>query len=238
MAAAVLAACERLIRAAMDEIAAGRYEGLTVRNLAARLGVAPMSLYRHARDKEDLLAEVTDRLLAEAWEPAADIGETWAWIVEACDRFVRCWSASRPRCTCSCLTLLPRRRLWSGSARSSKCLRQAASRSKPRDVFMRPCTPTRWICRTGSIARAVACEQPGHGRSRHGMACLDDIATAVRGRTDCVAQRPTHGLSGLTEPQRPCGSRPSIAVDSRRVRTCRCDAQLIADLRYVVLINS
>lgn len=78
---------ERLIRAAMDEITAGRYERLTVRNLAARLGVAPMSLYRHVRDKEDLLDEVTDRLLAAAWEPAADRSDARAWLIEAYDRF-------------------------------------------------------------------------------------------------------------------------------------------------------
>ncbi len=78
---------ESLIQAAMEEIAAGRFERLTVRTLAARLGVAPMSLYRHVRNKEDLLDEVTDRLLAEAWEPALDRTDTRAWLVEACDRF-------------------------------------------------------------------------------------------------------------------------------------------------------
>ena len=44
---------------------------MTIRGLAAELGVAPMSLYRHVRDKNDLFDEVTDGLLAEAWKPRA-----------------------------------------------------------------------------------------------------------------------------------------------------------------------
>lgn len=42
------------------------FEKLTIRGLSARLGVAPMSLYRHVRDKDDLLDEVVDRLLGES----------------------------------------------------------------------------------------------------------------------------------------------------------------------------
>jgi TetR/AcrR family transcriptional regulator, tetracycline repressor protein len=80
---------EHLVDAATDEVAAGRYEQLTIRSLAAQLGVAPMTLYRHVRDKEDLLGEVVDRLLAQAWEPAAPASDTWAWIMEAADRLRR-----------------------------------------------------------------------------------------------------------------------------------------------------
>jgi TetR/AcrR family transcriptional regulator, tetracycline repressor protein len=77
---------EHLVDAATDEVAAGRYEQLTIRNLAARLGVAPMTLYRHVRDKEDLLGEVVDRLLAQSWEPTAPTTDTWEWVMEAADR--------------------------------------------------------------------------------------------------------------------------------------------------------
>jgi TetR/AcrR family transcriptional regulator, tetracycline repressor protein len=80
---------EQLVLAAMDEIAAGRYQQMTIRRLAARLGVAPMSLYRHVRDKEDLLNEVVDRLLSQTWEPTADPSDAWAWLTEAADRFRR-----------------------------------------------------------------------------------------------------------------------------------------------------
>jgi TetR/AcrR family tetracycline transcriptional repressor len=71
---------EQLVLAAKEEIEAGRYEQMTIRRLAARLGVAPMSLYRHVRDKEDLLNEVVDRMLAELWRPEADPGDPWAWF--------------------------------------------------------------------------------------------------------------------------------------------------------------
>ena len=57
-----------------------------MRSLAASLGVAPMSLYRHIRDKDDLLSEVTDRLLADAWRPAAAEDDWQAWIIEAASR--------------------------------------------------------------------------------------------------------------------------------------------------------
>ena len=56
---------------------------MSIRSLAADLGVAPMSLYRHIRDKDDLLDEVTDRLLARAWRPSAPGNDWQAWITEA-----------------------------------------------------------------------------------------------------------------------------------------------------------
>lgn len=80
---------EQLVLAAKDQIEAEGYEQLTIRSLASRLGVAPMSLYRHVRDKEDLLNEVVDRLLAEAWQPAADPADVRAWVTEAADRLRR-----------------------------------------------------------------------------------------------------------------------------------------------------
>jgi AcrR family transcriptional regulator len=67
----------------------GGYEQLTIRSLAADLGVSPMALYHHVRDKDDLLDEVVDRLLARAWKPRADPGEWRGWIVEAADKLRR-----------------------------------------------------------------------------------------------------------------------------------------------------
>ncbi len=77
------------MEAATEEVAAGRYKQLTIRSLAAQLGVAPMTLYRHVRDKEDLLGDVVDRLLARSWEPVTPTTDTWAWVVEAADRLRR-----------------------------------------------------------------------------------------------------------------------------------------------------
>ncbi len=59
---------------------------MTIRSLASDLGVAPMSLYRHVRDKDDLLDEVADGLLAEAWKPRTRRGGWRQWTIEAADR--------------------------------------------------------------------------------------------------------------------------------------------------------
>ena len=64
----------------------GRYEQMTIRSLAAELGVAPMTLYRHVRDKDDLLGELTDQLLAEAWRPRGSHDGWQSWITEAAGR--------------------------------------------------------------------------------------------------------------------------------------------------------
>ncbi len=54
-----------------------------------------MSLYRHIRDKDDLLDEVVDRLLAGLWRPAAEEGDWQAWIIEAASR-LRDFLVSQP----------------------------------------------------------------------------------------------------------------------------------------------
>ena len=72
-----------IIRAAVKIVRAGGYQEMTIRSLAAELGVAPMSLYRHIRDKDDLLDEVVDRLLAPAWRPSAAEDDWQAWLIEA-----------------------------------------------------------------------------------------------------------------------------------------------------------
>ncbi len=67
-------------------VRSGGFKEMTIRSLAAELGVAPMSLYRHVKDKDDLLTEVVDRMLARVWRPRKrDLG--WqAWISDAAER--------------------------------------------------------------------------------------------------------------------------------------------------------
>jgi TetR/AcrR family transcriptional regulator, tetracycline repressor protein len=62
---------------------------MTIRSLAGDLGVAPMSLYRHVRDKDDILDEVVDRLLARAWRPRAKDAHWKTWVAETADRLRR-----------------------------------------------------------------------------------------------------------------------------------------------------
>ncbi len=45
-----------------------------------------MSLYRHVRDKDDLLDEVTDGLLAEVWKPRTSRRQWRKWTAEAAER--------------------------------------------------------------------------------------------------------------------------------------------------------
>jgi len=80
---------EDIVRIAVEIVRTGGYQEMTIRSLAAGLGVAPMSLYRHIRDKNDLLDEVVDRLLAPAWRPSAAKDDRQAWLIEAAARLRR-----------------------------------------------------------------------------------------------------------------------------------------------------
>jgi AcrR family transcriptional regulator len=63
---------ERIVAAAVRHAEAGRLSEVTIRVLAAELEVSPMALYRHVRDKDDLLLAVTDVMLVR--HPVADKG--------------------------------------------------------------------------------------------------------------------------------------------------------------------
>ena len=86
---------EQVVNAAIRAIEHGGYEEMTIRSLAASLGVAPMTLYRHVTSKDDLLDEVADRLLAESWQPRARTEDWQAWTAEAA-RLLRNLLVSQP----------------------------------------------------------------------------------------------------------------------------------------------
>lgn len=56
---------ERIVVAAVDVADSDGLESLSMRKVADRLGVGAMSLYRHVRDKAELLDLMIDRVLAE-----------------------------------------------------------------------------------------------------------------------------------------------------------------------------
>ena len=68
---------EGIVDAALTLVDRAGIDGLTMRALARELGVDPMAVYRHVRDKDALLGEMCDRLLTELdpldpsgpWEP-------------------------------------------------------------------------------------------------------------------------------------------------------------------------
>jgi TetR/AcrR family tetracycline transcriptional repressor len=78
---------DQVIAAATLAIRAGGYEQLTIRSLAADLGSAPMSLYRHVKDKDDLLDGVVEQLLSDprSWRPLADERDWRHWVIEAAE---------------------------------------------------------------------------------------------------------------------------------------------------------
>ncbi len=66
---------ERVLRAAMAHADEGGLETFTMRKLAQALGVAPMSLYRHVANKDDLVDGIVDLVFDEIDLPAA--GAEW-----------------------------------------------------------------------------------------------------------------------------------------------------------------
>jgi AcrR family transcriptional regulator len=63
------------VNAAVALADAGGFESLSMRNLAEELGAAPMALYRHVANKEDLLDGMVDVVFAEMYPPV--IGGDW-----------------------------------------------------------------------------------------------------------------------------------------------------------------
>jgi AcrR family transcriptional regulator len=68
----------RVVRAAIRLADADGIEAVSMRVLAARLGVATMALYRYVSGKDDLVEAMVDTLLAESWEPG---DQGWGWRV-------------------------------------------------------------------------------------------------------------------------------------------------------------
>jgi AcrR family transcriptional regulator len=63
---------ERVLRAAIDQADAGGFDELTMRKVAEVLEVAPMALYRHVANKDDLVDAMIDAVFAEIDLPPAD----------------------------------------------------------------------------------------------------------------------------------------------------------------------
>jgi AcrR family transcriptional regulator len=63
---------ERIIAAALALADADGVDALSMRTLAGRLGCAPMSLYNHVADKDELLAEMLEAVADEVGPPTPD----------------------------------------------------------------------------------------------------------------------------------------------------------------------
>ena len=63
----------QIVEAALRSLRTTGFDQMTIRSLAADLDVAPMSLYRYIRDKDDLMDEVVEQLLIQSQPmPAAE----------------------------------------------------------------------------------------------------------------------------------------------------------------------
>ncbi len=72
-----------IVSAAGDVVARDGIEALTMRRVADELDSSPMSIYRHVRDKDELLVLLLDRLAAELPPPVLP-GEPRARLHAAC----------------------------------------------------------------------------------------------------------------------------------------------------------
>jgi AcrR family transcriptional regulator len=66
---------DRTVRAAVALADAGGFDSLSMRKLAEELDTAPMSLYRHVANREDLLDGMVDVVFGEMYPPA--VGGDW-----------------------------------------------------------------------------------------------------------------------------------------------------------------
>jgi TetR/AcrR family transcriptional regulator, tetracycline repressor protein len=78
---------DQIVDAAISVIEDGHYEDMTIRSLAKSLGVAPMSLYRHIHDKDDLLDEISDRFLSKTLKRKKESEDWREWIMDSAKRF-------------------------------------------------------------------------------------------------------------------------------------------------------
>jgi AcrR family transcriptional regulator len=63
---------ERVLRAAVSVADAGGIGALTIRSLAAELGVKPMSVYHHVANKDEILDGIVDIVFSEMELPTAE----------------------------------------------------------------------------------------------------------------------------------------------------------------------
>jgi AcrR family transcriptional regulator len=84
-----------VLLAVRDVLDGGGLESLTMAATAARLGVTPMALYRHVRDRDELLAKVADLVLEDVGRTGPD-GAPWDVRVERWMRDVRRCIVARP----------------------------------------------------------------------------------------------------------------------------------------------
>jgi AcrR family transcriptional regulator len=101
---------ERIVKAALAVVDKGGVEALSMRSVAAKLGVEAMSLYRHVADKDDLFLGVADLVLSEVEVPSP--GTPWREAMRRRARSARAVFLRHPAAAIvveSCRTMSPAR---------------------------------------------------------------------------------------------------------------------------------
>ena len=101
-----VAVVEQLLEAAADEARDHGYEGVTVRTVARRAGVAPATAYTYFASKDHLLAEVLWRRLQALPVPNEVVGADPAERVVAELRALGMFMADDPTLAAACTTAL------------------------------------------------------------------------------------------------------------------------------------
>jgi AcrR family transcriptional regulator len=96
----------RLVEAAVEEIEAAGYQGLTVRNVARRAGVAPATAYTYFSSKDHLVAETAWRRMHDLPAGPTDAGGSAADRVTAALRDMGLFTADAPELSAACTTAL------------------------------------------------------------------------------------------------------------------------------------
>jgi len=97
---------EGLTAAAVEEVRVAGYDGLTVRNVARRAGVAPATAYTYFTSKDHLVAEVFWRRLRALEPPKVDRRLRRAARVSAALRDVALLVADEPELAAACTTAM------------------------------------------------------------------------------------------------------------------------------------
>lgn len=98
---------QALVAAALEELRVAGYDGLTVRNVAKRAGVAPATAYNYFSSKDHLVTEVFSRRLQDLPDPAPDErsspAERVAAALDELGRFLAAEPALAQACTVAML---------------------------------------------------------------------------------------------------------------------------------------
>ena len=86
---------EEVVAAAIDIVDREGVDALTIRRVAQAVGLSPMGVYRHVRDKDELLDRVVDTVVSGSLA-ALEVSGTWDEKIEELFRYARRLNLEHP----------------------------------------------------------------------------------------------------------------------------------------------